>query len=68
MVVIVIGSIIMKKKVEREKKEQEVSHGSEFHDFDNDKNDDKHDMIFGSSGVLPESLFSSIVFTRRFGP
>ena len=34
-----------RKKVEREKKEQEVSQGSEFHDFDNDKNDEKHDMI-----------------------
>ena len=35
MVVIVIGSIIMKKgkKAEREEKEQEVSQGSEFHDF-----------------------------------
>ena len=46
-----------RKKVEREKKEQEVSQGSEFHDFDSNNNDDKHDMIFGSSGVL--LVFSS---------
>ena len=33
-----------RKKVEHEEKEQEVSQGSELHDFDNDNN--KHDMIF----------------------
>ena len=35
-----------RKKAEREEKEQEVSQGSELHDFDNDNNDDEHDMTF----------------------
>ena len=35
-----------RKKAEREEKEQEVSRGSELHNFDNDNNDDEHNMTF----------------------
>ena len=49
MMVIVIGSIIMMNKGKRRsarRRNKQFHKASELHDFDNDNNDDEHDMTF----------------------